>query len=73
MPRYTAGAAPSLTDLPKARMLLLLAEQAFNYDLHGRQGFEATAELVDGCDCLEFQYASLDEAVQCLDQLAARS
>lgn len=73
MPRYTAGAAPSLIDMPKARMLLLLAEQAFNYDLHGRQGFEATADLVDGCVCLEFQYASLDEAVQCLDQLAARS
>ncbi|MFT7722599.1 MAG: HprK-related kinase A [Roseateles sp.] len=69
-PRYTAGAAPALADVPKARMLLLLAEQAFNYDLHGRPGFEATADLVDRCDCLEFQYSSLAEAVQRIDQLA---
>ncbi|MFT7775854.1 HprK-related kinase A [Roseateles sp.] len=73
MPRYTAGAAPALTDVPKARMLLLLAEQAFNYDLHGRKGFEATADLVDSCDCLEFEYSSLDDAVQHIDQLAARA
>ncbi|MFG6412442.1 HprK-related kinase A [Roseateles sp. DC23W] len=72
MPRYTAGATPTLTTLPKARMLLLLAEQSFNYDLHGRGGFEATAELVDRCDCLEFEYSSLEEAVQCIDQLAAQ-
>lgn len=71
MPRYTAGAAPTLTDMPKARMLLLLAEQSFNYDLHGRGGFEATADLVDRCACLEFEYSSLDEAVQRINQLAA--
>lgn len=73
MPRYTAGAAPRLFDTPKARMLLLLAEQAFNYDLHGRRGFEATADLVDRCECLEFEYADLDEAVRCIDQLAERT
>ncbi len=71
MPRYRAGSAPALTDMPKARMLLLLAEQAFNYDIHGRSGFEATADLVDSCECLEFEYSSLDEAVQCIDRLAA--
>lgn len=70
-PQYRAGAAPTLHELPKARMLLLLAEQAFNYDLHGRNGFEATADLVDGCACLEFEYSSLPEAVAYLDQLAA--
>ncbi|MDY0747262.1 HprK-related kinase A [Paucibacter sp. R3-3] len=69
IPRYTAGAAPALAPLPKARMLLLLAEQAFNYDIHGRQGFEATADLVERCECLEFTYSALDEAVQCIADL----
>lgn len=73
MPRYTAGAAPALHDMPKARMLLLLAEQAFNYDLHGRRGFEATADLVDRCDCLDFEYSTLDDAVRRIDQLAAEA
>jgi HprK-related kinase A len=72
MPRYTAGAAPRLFDMPKARMLLLLAEQAFNYDIHGRSGFDATADLVDHCECLEFEYSTLEDAVRCVDELAAR-
>jgi hypothetical protein len=72
MPRYTRGAAPTLTETPKARMLLLLAEQAFNYDLHGRGGFEATADLVDRCACLDFEYSTLDDAVRCIDELAAQ-
>lgn len=68
MPRFQAGAVPQLNELPKARMLLLLAEQAFNYDIHGRAGFEATADLVDRCECLEFVYSSLGDAVAHLEQ-----
>ncbi|WP_422010493.1 HprK-related kinase A [Roseateles sp.] len=73
MPRYAAGASPTLTDMPKARMLLLLAEQAFNYDIHGRAGFEATADLVDTCTCLEFEYSDLHEAVLSIDRLVAQT
>jgi HprK-related kinase A len=73
MPRYAAGASPALADMPKARMLLLLAEQAFNYDIHGRAGFEATADLVDTCTCLEFEYSDLHEAVLSIDRLVAQT
>jgi hypothetical protein len=68
MPRYRAGCVPALIGMPKARMLLMLADQAFNYDIHGRDGFDATADLVDRCDCFEFEYSSLEEAVQYLDK-----
>lgn len=68
-PTYAQGGATELSPLPKARMLLLLAEQAFNYDVHGRDGFEATADLVDGCDCLELAYSSLDDAIRRVDEL----
>lgn len=68
-PTYAQGSPTLLTSMPKARMLLLLAEQAFNYDIHGRAGFEITADLVDGCDCLELVYSSLDDAIARLDKL----
>lgn len=68
-PRYLADSPARLLPVDKARMLLMLADQAFNYDLHGRAGFTATADLVERCDCFEFVYASLDEAVTTFDQL----
>lgn len=70
-PRYEAGSPPRLELMAKARMLLLLAEQAFNYDIHGRNGFTATADLVDGCGCFEFVYASLDDAIRTFQALAS--
>lgn len=70
-PRYEAGSQPQLDPMAKARMLLLLAEQAFNYDIHGRDGFTATADLVDSCGCHEFVYSSLDDAIRIFETLAA--
>jgi HprK-related kinase A len=71
VPSYEAGAAPDLEPLPKAQAHLLLAEQAFNYDIHGAAGFEATADLVDRADCWAFTYSSLDDAIRVFDELAA--
>jgi hypothetical protein len=70
LPRYQALSETRLSPMPKAEMLLLLAEQSFNYDTHGRAGFEATADLVDRCDCFEFVYSSLDEATALFAGLA---
>jgi HprK-related kinase A len=70
VPGFEPGAAPRLEPLPKAQAHLLLAEQAFNYDIHGVDGFEATADLVDGADCHAFTYSRLDDAVRVFDELA---
>lgn len=72
VPSYEAGAAAQLEPLPKAQAHLLLADQAFNYDIHGVDGFEATADLVDRADCWAFTYASLDDAIRVFDELAAQ-
>jgi HprK-related kinase A len=72
-PRYEAGSPTRLSPTDKAYMLLLLAEQAFNYDIHGRAGFEMTADLVDNCDCFELVYADLDDAIARLDALVQRA
>lgn len=69
-PRYEAGSPTLLMPTDKAHMLLLLAEQAFNYDVHGRAGFEMTADLVERCACFELVYADLDDAIARLAALA---
>lgn len=69
-PQYQADAAAELSPLSKARTTLRLAEQSFNYDIHGRRGFELISELLEKCDCFEFTYSSLDDAVIAFAALA---
>lgn len=73
LPRYEAGAPACLTRLPKARALMRLADGSFNYHLHGRTGFEVLVRLVEACDCHEFVYGDLEEAVATFEALAARA
>ena len=68
-PRYVAGSPPQLRPRPRAASLLELGRNAFNYDLLGRQGFETLADLVSNCDCYDFQYSQLDDAVAAFDAL----
>lgn len=70
LPRYEAGAAAQLTPLSRARAFMALVDNAFNYNVHGRAGFEAFADVIDRCGCHEFTYSSLPEAVVVFDQLA---
>jgi len=71
LPRYRAGSDARLFEIDRANTMMMLAEQSFNYDIHGRKGFETTAALVDRCQCMQFTYSSLDEACQVFDQLAS--
>jgi len=70
-PTYRAGAKAELTSLSKAQGLLRAADNAFNYSVLGRTGFEALARLVDGCGCYEFVYSDLTEAVEHIERLPA--
>jgi len=73
LPRYEAGAAASLTPLSRARAFMHLADHAFNYDVHGRQGFELLAQVIDSSDCFEFHYGALEHAVAVFDDIARRA
>jgi hypothetical protein len=73
LPRFERGAAPHLAPLSKARAFMHLADHAFNYDVHGRRGFELLAEVIDGTDCFEFRYGALEDAVAVFDDLARRA
>jgi HprK-related kinase A len=70
LPRYQAGAAARLTALSKARALIQLVDNAFNYSAHGREGFEFLAQFVDRCGCYEFVYGDLEEAAALFRNLA---
>jgi HprK-related kinase A len=73
LPKYVSGVPTTLERLSRARAFMHLADHAFNYDLHGRRGFELLANVVTGCECFEFEYSALEEAVALFDALAAKA
>lgn len=69
-PRYQAGAEPLLSPRSKVQTFTHFAENAFNYSILGELGFDTVARLVDGCDCYDFSYSRLDDALEVFDWLA---
>lgn len=69
MPRYEAGVTMSLAPLAKGKAMMQLADNAFNYSMHGRKGFELLAALVSQCDCYELVYSDLDAAASLFERL----
>ena len=70
-PRYVAGAPAAFTPLTKARTVLRLVENAFNYNVQREAGFDALGELVAHSQCADFSYGDLDQAMVQFDALAA--
>jgi HprK-related kinase A len=73
LPSHEPGAPPVFSPHGKERAFMTLAEQSFNYDMHGARGFEAMGRLVDQCDCLRFNYGALEDAAAAFERLAAAS
>jgi HprK-related kinase A len=69
-PRWRAGGGdPISTPHAKSDAFLHVANHAFNYDLLGSLGFELTAQLLDYCDCQNFEYSKLPDALNFFDRL----
>jgi HprK-related kinase A len=66
---YSVDSPTELKPFPKSRAFLRIAESSFNYSLLGRTGFETMAGMIDRCDCYEFVYSDLDDAVGQLSRL----
>lgn len=62
-PKYVAGAPAELLPRGKATSFMQLAENSFNQGGQGRRGFDALSDLIDRCDCFDFSYGHLDEAI----------
>ena len=69
-PRWQAGSALMLEEVPKDEAFLLLATNAFNYELLGESAFETVRNLVGTTRCFRLVYSELDEAIAALDALA---
>jgi hypothetical protein len=69
-PQFSLGVKAEFRRLSKAKALIRTAQNAFNFGVHGRDAFEQLARVVDGCDCFEFTYDDLDEAVARFRELA---
>lgn len=70
-PRWQADAPTQLTAHSKADAFIHAATHAFNYSLLGRRGFELNAALIESCDCWDFRYSRLDEALRSFEALVA--
>lgn len=68
-PKYKQGADTQLTELGRGVSLLRVAENSFNYHVLGAAGFQSCANLVERCDCYDFSYEKLDEAIPLLESL----
>lgn len=69
-PKYEENSKTDLTSLSKSRALLKVAENCFNYNILGVQGFNTLGDLIDASDCYDFKYSCLDEAVTLFAELA---
>lgn len=70
-PRYVAAAEPLLTPRSKVQTFTHFAENAFNYSILGELGFDVVGRLIRQCDCFDFEYSRLDDALEVFDWLAS--
>jgi len=63
-PRYQKDAATVLQARQKGGTLMAVADNAFNYSLLGAVGFHMLADMIDTCDCYDFAYSNLDQAIE---------
>lgn len=69
-PRWIANSPLTLTAMPKSQAFLMVATNAFNYEVLDETAFRLVAEMVRSCDCYSLSYSDLDEAVAALDNLS---
>lgn len=70
LPQYIPDADIRLDPYSKAKTCMLLAEQSFNYHVHGQRGFESFASIVGAAKCFKLTYSRLDDAVGLMNDLS---
>jgi len=62
-PQFRQDSSISVKTISRAKTVLELAKNAFNYNVLGVRGFEKLCDLVQECDCFRLEYSQLDEAI----------
>ncbi|PCI70643.1 MAG: HprK-related kinase A [Piscirickettsiaceae bacterium] len=68
-PKYKKGSDTELTAISAGVGFMKVAENSFNYSLLGETGFDVLGSMIDRCDCYEFYYQDLDEAIALFDSM----
>ena len=69
-PLFDRSAEPSIMNIPKEEAFIKLTNNAFNYHLLGKVGFDALVRLVSECETCAFTYNSTESAVKLLSEAA---
>ena len=69
-PRYEPGAEPLLSPRGKVATFAHFAQNAFNYAVLGELGFHTVGRLLEQCECHDFVYSRLEDALEVFDWLA---
>ena len=68
-PRWEKDAPLRIDPMQQSQSFLMLATNAFNYEVLGETAFRSVERLVRECPCYSLVYSDLDEAVTALSQL----
>lgn len=68
-PRWKAGAEAKLTHHSKADAFMHAANHSFNYEVLGSLGYELNANMIDACECHDFEYSRLADAIAVFTEL----
>jgi HprK-related kinase A len=68
-PQWTAGADLMFEEVSKADAFLMLATNAFNYEMLGEGAYTAVRQLVTAAKCYRLVYSDLARAVPMLNEL----
>lgn len=69
-PRWIANSPLLLNPIAKSRAFLMVATNAFNYEVLDEGAFRLVGAMIAGCDCYSLSYSDLDEAVAALGELS---
>ncbi|GJL74163.1 MAG TPA: HprK-related kinase A [Nitrosomonas sp.] len=69
-PKWIADAPMKIEAISDAQAFMLLASNAFNYEVLGATGFQAVTHLISSCDCYKLVYSDFDEMIAALKKLA---
>ena len=69
-PRWRPDVSSELVEISKARSFMLLASNAFNYELIGETAFRAVDNLIENARSYYFEYSDLGDATRLLTDLA---
>jgi HprK-related kinase A len=69
--RYEAGSVAQLRPMRRVMAFMGLVEHALNFNVHGRPGFNALADMIERAHCHQCAYSGLLEVVAMLGALAS--